>query len=177
VGSEEPEIEIRPLTAEDQDVFWALRLRAVTEHPEAFGWTPAEVLAASPEERGQWFVEDRGDDNVMLGAFLDGVLMGTLGLSRGGRAKMRHRASIRSVYVAPGARGRGIAARLLAEAIKRARSMAGVEVLDLSVGVANAPARRLYEGFGFEVYGVERWALKVGDGSVDEALMALRLVP
>jgi ribosomal protein S18 acetylase RimI-like enzyme len=167
---------VRPLTESDRDAFWALRLRAVTDHPAAFGWTPEEVCALSGEERDRRFRADWIAGGVMLGAFVDGGLVGTLGLSPEARTKMRHRASIRAVYVAPEHRGRGVAARLLAEAIRRARAMPGVEILVLSVGADNAPARRLYEGFGFAAYGIERRALKLADGGyVDEILMDLRL--
>ncbi len=39
----------------------------------------------------------------------------------------------------------------------------------------NAPAQCLYKRMGFQVYGTERRALKVGDRFYDEELMALDL--
>ncbi len=70
----------------------------------------------------------------MLGAFVEGRLVGTVGLGRSARRKERHKATIRAVYVAPEVRGRGVARALLVGAIERARSMAGIEVPQLSVG-------------------------------------------
>lgn len=166
---------VRALGEADAADFWAVRLRAVREHPRAFGWTAEEVLHMPPAERARRFRDDWLEGGVMLGAFVDHRLVGTLGLARPSRAKRRHRGEIRSVYVAPEARGAGIAAALLAEAIRRAGVTPGLEVLGLSVGEDNAPARRLYERFGFEAYGVEHRALKVDGGYVDEVLMALRL--
>jgi RimJ/RimL family protein N-acetyltransferase len=40
---------------------------------------------------------------------------------------------------------------------------------------ANAPARALYRAAGFEVFGVERRALRVGDRYFDEEHMVLHL--
>jgi ribosomal protein S18 acetylase RimI-like enzyme len=50
-----------------------------------------------------------------------------------------------------------------------------VEQIQLSVGAHNVPAARLYQGFGFEPYGLENSALKVGEQYFDEVLMALDL--
>jgi RimJ/RimL family protein N-acetyltransferase len=45
----------------------------------------------------------------------------------------------------------------------------------LTVVASNAAACRLYRAAGFEQYGLERRALKIGDTYYDEALMALSL--
>lgn len=168
-------VEIRALGEGDAEAFWEVRLRALRDHPEAFGSSYEETRGMAPEDLARRFRADWVEGGAMFGAFSEGRLVGVVGLARSPRAKRRHRAGIRSVYVAPEARGRGVAAALLAAAIRRARAWGDVEVLDLSVGVDNGAARRLYAGFGFETYGVERRALKVDGRYVDEALMALWL--
>ncbi len=168
-------MEIQPLTEADAAAFWAVRLRAVREHPEAFGWSFDELRDTPPETVTSNFHSDWVVGGFMLGAFEGGRIVGTLGLRRSQPEKQRHKGTIRPVYVAPEVRGRGVAASLLAEAIRRARELPDLEVLELSVGVTNDRARRLYAAFGFEEYGVEQWALKVGDRYVDEVLMTLRL--
>jgi RimJ/RimL family protein N-acetyltransferase len=45
----------------------------------------------------------------------------------------------------------------------------------LTVVASNVAARRLYSAAGFEEYGLERRALKVGDEYYDEVLMVLPL--
>jgi RimJ/RimL family protein N-acetyltransferase len=47
----------------------------------------------------------------------------------------------------------------------------------LTVVASNVAARRLYSAAGFEEYGLERRALKVGSEYYDEVLMALLLNP
>jgi hypothetical protein len=43
---------IRPLAEADFDAWWRIRPRMLKEHPEAFGSSYEEVLAAGPERRG-----------------------------------------------------------------------------------------------------------------------------
>ncbi|MNC69114.1 hypothetical protein D3C87_2208900 [compost metagenome] len=50
-----------------------------------------------------------------------------------------------------------------------------MERLNLTVVSDNEPARRLYTSVGFQVYGVERKALKTGGIYYDEDLMVLEL--
>lgn len=50
-----------------------------------------------------------------------------------------------------------------------------MEQLNLSVMSDNLAAKRLYASVGFELYGVERRALKHGGRYFDEDLLALRL--
>ena len=45
----------------------------------------------------------------------------------------------------------------------------------LTVAAENARARRLYERWGFSVYGIEPRAIKLEDGYLDEALMVCPL--
>jgi ribosomal-protein-alanine N-acetyltransferase len=61
-------------------------------------------------------------------------------------------AEILTIGTVPEARGRGIARRLLAEAVSRL-SADRVEALFLEVAVSNSPARRLYAASGFQEAG------------------------
>jgi ribosomal protein S18 acetylase RimI-like enzyme len=77
------------------------------------------------------------------------------------------------MYVRPGARSTGLAASLLQHVIEEARLL--VEEIRLTVMASNTAAHRLYSAAGFEPYGLERRALKVGDDYYDDLLMALPL--
>ena len=63
--------------------------------------------------------------------------------------------------------------RAIAFISERWRDQPGIEQVALGVSCQNAPAKALYESFGFEVYGCEKRALKIGDEYVDEELMVL----
>jgi len=62
---------------------------------------------------------------------------------------------------------------LLGELIGLVQLLPGMEQVALAVSSQNAGAKSLYESLGFEVYGCERRALKIGDAYVDEELMVL----
>jgi len=53
------------------------------------------------------------------------------------------------------------------------RLLPGIEQVALAVSSQNAGARGLYESLGFEMYGCEKRASKIGDAYVDEELMVL----
>jgi ribosomal protein S18 acetylase RimI-like enzyme len=60
---------------------------------------------------------------------------------------------------------------LISELLRRAGSQTVLEQILLTVGVDQVGARRLYASLGFEVFGREPHALKVGDVYVDEDYM------
>ncbi len=146
------------------------------EHPDAFGSSYEENVTRPVESFAQWLRETHNPpDRFILGAFEAGKLVGSAGLQREQGAKDRHKADIFSVYVAPELRERGVARALLTEVIARARAAPGLEQLQLAVTTHNTPARNLYAALGFETYGVERHALKLGERYFDEELMVLWL--
>jgi RimJ/RimL family protein N-acetyltransferase len=163
------------VTEADAEPFWRLRLRALREHPDAFAKAYEDVrdrpLAAVAEELRTRYT---GGDSVILGA-LGPELVGTAGIFRMEGRKQAHKALIWGMYVAPEARGRGAGRALLEAAVAQARAWPGVEQVQLGVNAANGPARALYRVAGFEVFGVERRALRVGDRYVDEEHMVLNL--
>jgi ribosomal protein S18 acetylase RimI-like enzyme len=90
-------------------------------------------------------------------------------------AKLRHKGVLWGLFVRPEARGMGLAAALEQPVVAHARPL--VEQVRLTVVASNVVARRLYGAAGFEEYGLERWALKVGSEYFDEVLMVLPLNP
>ena len=164
-------LDMRRLMAADAEALRALRVEAFTAHPREFRSTPEDEAARPLAELAANLARDQ-----VLGLFDGETLVGVAGLAIEPRAKLAHKAMIWGVYVQPAVRGLGLAKRLLQAAIDRARTVEGLERIQLGVGIQTAPARALYGAAGFEVYGVERHALRLGPGRyVDEELRVLDL--
>ncbi|MEO9574932.1 MAG: GNAT family N-acetyltransferase [Lentilitoribacter sp.] len=156
---------IRAATPEDVEVWRALRMDGITRHPQAFIVTAEEAAVVPIEEDAKRL--SNGDRFL---AFLNGVPVGLIGLNRQGMPRTAHRGEIGPLYVAPNARGQGIADGLLMAAIDAAQEM-DVWQLELSVFVENAPAIALYERHGFELAGKIPNAIAGANGFEDDLIM------
>ncbi|MFJ7734622.1 GNAT family N-acetyltransferase [Lysinibacillus sp. NPDC097231] len=165
-------MEIRVLTAADAEIYRDFRLEGLQLNPEAFGSSfeeekdfPLELFASRFEAQGSY----------TLGIFDHEELVGVATLVQEGKLKLMHKANIFAVYVSPKKRGQGIGKQLMVEAINKAKELVGVEQLNLTVVSTNASAKRLYVSLGFEVFGTEKRALKIGQQYCDEDYMVLFL--
>jgi ribosomal protein S18 acetylase RimI-like enzyme len=169
------QIEIRRLTENDAQDFYLLRLEALEREPQAFSSSPEEHRTMTLEKIAKRLGVAAGDRNFVLGAIANDRLVGMAGFYQEDGAKNHHKGRIWGVYVTQEWRGKGIARVLLSEIIERARAKPEVEQLLLAVAGGQDPAKRLYQALGFEVYGREPRAIRIGDRYVDEDLMMLRL--
>lgn len=143
-------LELRVLTPDDWAVWRQVRLEALAEAPYAFSSTFAEWESAS-EERWRDRLSRPGSHNLVA---YDGRR--PLGMATGVLRDDPELADLFSMWVAPDARGTGVAAVLIGALEAWCRNN-GAQVLCLDVRAENRRAWRTYERLGFRVTGeVER---------------------
>jgi ribosomal protein S18 acetylase RimI-like enzyme len=167
-------MEIRVLTASDASEYWKIRLEALECDPEAFGSSPEEHRALTDDEVAARISCDLANKFV-LGAFSGERLLGTAGFFRDKGLKARHKGHIWGVYVTREERNQGLGRKMLQAVLEQAARIDGVEQIMLSVVTEQNAAVSLYRSLGFESYGCECRALKIGGRYVDEENMVLYL--
>lgn len=165
-------MEIRELGLQDVEAYFQIRLEALSKNPEAFGSSYEEERKETADKYKDRF---QSTDSFTYGAFDDTKLVGVITLLTEKRMKLKHRSTIVAMYVTSDMRGKGIAKALMNEAINKARTLDGIEQIHLTVVSSNVAAKKLYTSLGFELYGIEKRALKMNQTYLDEDLMVLFL--
>lgn len=166
---------LRRLGRADVAAVRAMRLCALEDSPTAFGSTLMEE-AQRPQEKLAELIEPEVDDgSCFFGVFADGTMAGIVGFVRRPGERRRHVAELRSVYVLPEFRGRGLGRMLLETVLSHARGVDGMRQIILSVNAANTAARRLYQSLGFVRFGLEPSALLIDGTGHDEEHYILSL--
>lgn len=155
---------IRPIEAGDIPSYKALRLEMLELHPEAFGGSVEETKAMSEEDLLAWL-----DKSMVYGAFENSALIGTAAFYTVNNLKSRHQGRLFGVYIRPEHRGKGIAHKLMEAVLDHAKGL--VKQIHTCVTTTNDSALRLYQKFGFEVYGTEPRGICLGDHCYDLHLL------
>lgn len=161
-------MKIRKLGVDDAQAYYDLRIEALADSPDVFATRLEDAVKSPVEQTAESLALGHA---VTFGAFAEGDLCANVTLLRNTAPKLNHRASVVAVYVTPSARGKGIARRLMQELLDFAAGWQGLERLDLMVASRNLPAIALYEKLGFEIYGTEIRAMKIGEKYIDEDMM------
>ncbi|MDU8945835.1 GNAT family N-acetyltransferase [Ovoidimarina sediminis] len=159
----------RRLTGGDAAAYRALRLDALTAHPDAYGAGAKDWEARALDEVAALL--DTGNTfGVFDGTGLAGIA--TLVAERG--AHQRHLGMVYAVYVTPAARGTGLFDALMSAIEARAKEL-GLLQLVLHAGHHNARAIAAYQRAGYRITGTIPRALRVGEAFFDEAVMVKAL--
>ena len=167
-------VSVRLLVPADAAAYQALRVRGMTEHPEAFTSSALDEAARDlkwAQERPR--AAPHRPHDFLLGAFQADTLVGVVGIQGRNRPKERHTATVVGMYVAPEVWGHGVARALMPALLDRVAAMPGVVQLDLTVTAGNDRAQALYGACGFTVFGVLTRAIKVGERYFDKVHMLL----
>ena len=148
-----------------------LRLKALKDHPEAYG-SSFEEESEQPLE----FIENRlsNKENLTFGAYISNQLVGIITLMCSNRIKTKHNGHIVAMYVDISYRNQGIAKKLIEKVIDEAKRL-NIVNLFLTVTNTNLVAITLYESCGFIKYGTEKREILIDGNYYDSDLMALYL--
>lgn len=139
-------LSIRPLQTDEWELLRELRVRALTDAPDAFAQT-IEEIQGEPEAYWQQLAKNlRFSHHEFFIAFLNEE---PIGITYGHQEAVdRHVAQVGSMWVSPMARGKGIGKQLLHRAMSWATAQ-GAKRMRLWVTVGNSPAMKLYKSSGF----------------------------
>lgn len=149
----------------DQAMRWERELFGAT------AWSAAQMWSELAREQRRYFVLV-SDEESDPGADGDHPVTGDIVMGYAGINLLPPDADVQTVAVAPSLQGRGWARRLVEALLNEARRAQCTQIL-LEVRADNAPAQRLYAGFGFEV--IARRTSYYGPGQ-DALIMRLRPV-
>jgi len=167
---------IREIAPADAAEYMRLRLEALTLYPHAFAETVEEHSRKSRVDMEAEIAALCSSGGFMLGAFDEkNRLCGTVCLNRSMRPRLKHRGHIWGVYVTRELQRRGIAQKLFAALIEKARKTPDIVQLDIEAVTTNEASFRLYKKLGFKQYGVLHRSLNVDGAYLDEYTMALDL--
>jgi ribosomal protein S18 acetylase RimI-like enzyme len=165
------DVVIHRLRPADARAYQAIRSEALRQAPFAFSASPEDDLARSAE----FVVRSLGDPaQAVFGAFAPDVC-GMVGVYRDRHLKAAHKCHLFGLYVTPARRTAGVGRRLVEAALAFSRSLPGVTQVHAGVTDRAPEAAALYRRLGFTAWGVEPWALRLGDDVITEAHLVLDL--
>lgn len=149
----------RALVEDDWQQWKRIRLESLQDSPAAFGSSFEEESV-----RDDATFKKVLSDTTVFGAFIDGEVVGVVGIMCHTSVRLRHRGKIFGVYTTPSARGKGICKTLMKLAIEEARKR--VLWIELHVWTTNTAAFQLYSSLGFVTYMTELRSLRVSDDEI-----------
>ena len=166
--------EIRLLKSTDTHDFFQHRLEGLQLVSSAFGGSYEDELKQG-SARYEEILQKQETNNVIFGAFTNGILIGCVGIYQETSSKALHKAFIWGMYVKASSRGHGIGKKLMLQAIAHAKTIALVELINLSSEANNVASKSLYLSLGFTIWGVEPKAIYENGKYYDEDHMILTL--
>ena len=131
----------------------------------------AMTEAPPPDDIGKWVRSHITSGMPQFVAIADEKVVGWCDVSPKARSTQSHIGVLGMGVMAPW-RGRGIG-RMLVDATLKAARAKGLTRVELTVRVDNAPARRLYQSFGFVEEGICKRHLRIDGEYADTYYMAV----
>lgn len=164
-------ISYRVLNRNDVEDCKKIRLQLLKENPKSFGSSYEEESSFDDEK---WIRRLENKNSKTIGAYDGDTIIGVCVVVTNPRMKMKHKATLNSMFVQNEYRGKGISYGLMNTSIELLKSKQ-IEFLHLSVVSSNIPAIALYQKYGFTEEGFERNAIKHNGEYFDLTLMSKKI--
>ncbi|WP_423856184.1 GNAT family N-acetyltransferase [Acidithiobacillus ferrianus] len=155
---------VRELRQDDDPAYRSLWRDALQQYAQYFRTAAGDDVPAGIPTRG-------AEDSFTLGAFEKNALVGIISLERDRGVKLRHKALLFRMFVAPEVAGRGVGKSLLQEALSRAQGIDDLRYIHLTVLERNQRARALYRSLGFVDFALEPEAVRMDADYAGEVQM------
>jgi len=150
------------------------KIHQVSAESDFLGFGKGEFTMTLQEEVAFLEKARASEGQLYLLAFIDDVLVGSMHFAAGQRPRSEHSGDF-GITVVKDCWGLGIGQHLLRELIKWAQDGRKIKKIHLKVRTDNARAISLYERLGFELEGLLKREIYLGDKYFDLYTMALFL--
>lgn len=161
---------LRPARMEDGETYYAQCFAPLDPEVARFTGCKPEFAREEVLSAFEWFVEDQ-DRRFFLLLDPAGVIVGESVINEIDWEERK--ANYRVAIFSPAARGKGLGTWMARRACETAFGELGLHRLELNVFSFNPRAERAYEKAGFRREGVQREAVRDGEGYADNILMAI----
>ncbi len=165
------DIRYRKLIENDVSKYRNIRLELLKKEPQSFGSSYEEESKLNDKI---WIDRLTKEHINVLGAFDKDILVGICISVMNPRKKIRHLATLNSMYVQKEYRKLGIGKKLITNTLNDLKRR-DIEIVNLSVVTDNTNAIYLYKSLGFSSYGIENNAIKINGKYSDLLLMSINL--
>lgn len=114
------------------------------------------------------------EGHFVVGAFENGRLA-MAGFDREKGLKSRHKGCVWGVYMTPGKRRERVGRSILQTLLEHGAKLEGMEQILLSAAATETAAIGWYRSLGFQSFGCEPRALRIGDRFIDEEYLVMRV--
>lgn len=167
----------RPLTGKESIAYREIRLEALRLFPDSFG-SDYDEQSALPVLFLEGCLNDPACPHTVYGTFANALspdtpprLIAICAITRNTAKKSRHLAELIQLFVLPEFQGKGIARSLVGAALYSTFDGPEIELVELSVNIANKGAIHLYHQLGFKETGILPAQFKGANGYVDLQFM------
>jgi len=164
-------IVIRQLDVSDLNEYRNIRLELLKKEPKSFG-SSFDEESRFPDD--MWISRLSKEHINIFGSFHNDKMIGIAVVAMNPRKKIKHVATLNSMYIKEEYRSNGIGRAIIEEALDFLRKK-DVEIVNLSVVSTNLPAINLYHNLGFKLYGEEKKGIKLDNKYIDMFLMSKEL--